>query len=105
MDLSLSRRLRGARQLSHWSFDNHDIVAENKRNQPFGIHVLLPWVKFSLASQTLTWGESLVKFLSILFYIIISFLTRQEFLGVLIRLVTNGGAWLPFLACCLESKV
>ena len=36
------------------------------------------------------------------FPIIISFLTRQEFLGVLIGLVTNGGARLPFLACCLE---
>ena len=36
------------------------------------------------------------------FPIIISFLTRQGFLGVLIGLVTNEGARLPFLACCLE---
>ena len=34
--------------------------------------------------------------------IMISFLTRQEFLGVLIGLVTNGGAWLPFLTCCFK---
>ena len=36
--------------------------------------------------------------------IIISFLTRQEFLGVLIDLVTNGSARLPFLACCLQNE-
>ena len=36
--------------------------------------------------------------------IIISFLTCQEFLGVLIALLTNGGTRLPFLACCLESR-
>ena len=34
--------------------------------------------------------------------IIISFLTRQEFYGVLIGLVMYGGAWLPLLAGCLE---
>jgi len=34
------------------------------------------------------------------FPIIISFLT----LGVLIGLVTNGGARLPFLACCFERR-
>ena len=49
----------------------------------------------SLAGQTLTRGESLHGQISI----IISFLTRQEFIGVLIGLVTNGGgARLPFLA-------
>ena len=36
--------------------------------------------------------------------IMISFLTRQEFLGVLIGLVTNGGARLLFLACCFERR-
>jgi len=35
---------------------------------------------------------------------IILFLTRQKFFAVLIGLVTNGGPWLPFLACCLESR-
>ena len=35
--------------------------------------------------------------------IIVSFLTRQKFLGVLIGLVTNGGTQLPLLAC-LESE-
>ena len=38
------------------------------------------------------------------FPIIISYLTHQEFLGVLIGLVTNGGVRLPFLACCLERR-
>ena len=32
--------------------------------------------------------------------IIISFLTCQEFLGVLIDLVANGSTQLPILACC-----
>lgn len=36
--------------------------------------------------------------------IIILWLTPQEFLGVLIGLMMNGGAQLPFLAC-LESMV
>ena len=36
--------------------------------------------------------------------IIISCLTRQEFLGVLIDLVANGAHWLPFLACYLGSE-
>ena len=36
--------------------------------------------------------------------IIISFLTHQEFLGVLIGLVTNGAHDCLFLACFLESE-
>ena len=51
----------------------------------------------SLADQTLTRGESLVKFLSSSQF--------QHAKGMLIGLVTNGGAWLPFLACCLEQGV
>ena len=45
----------------------------------------------SLAAQTLMVGRESGQF-----PIIILFLTHQGFLGVLIRLVTNGGAQLPF---------
>ena len=53
----------------------------------------------SLTGQTLTRGEIESGQFPI---IIISFLTHQEFLGVLIGLVMNGGTQLPFLAYCVD---
>ena len=56
----------------------------------------------SLTGQTLTLGESLVNFPSSSRFV--SNTPGQEFLGVLIGLVTNGGARLPFLACCFKRR-
>ena len=66
-----------------------------------GLQIVYQIVYHSLAGQTLATPTGVE---SGQIPITISFLTRQEFLGVLIGLVTNGGARLPFLACCFERR-
>ena len=62
-----------------------------------------PWHHWRISSKIVSQPRlSRVRRESGQFPIIISFLTCQGFLGVLIGLVTNEGARLPFLACCLE---